>query len=147
MTEWRIEVGAEKNGTPAALLEDLTDAIRWTLRQEEVGEIELSVALMADDSIAALNEKYLSHQGPTDVISFPLERPGAGRVGDIYIGVDEAERQAAEHGVTVREELIRLVIHGTLHVLGWEHPADDERDGTPMYQRQEQLLRSFLDRS
>lgn len=147
MTEWRIEVGAEKDGIPASLLEDLTGAIRWTLRQEEIGPIELSVALVGDDTIAAMNEQYLSHEGPTDVISFPLEQPGEGRLGDIYVGVEQAERQAAENGIELREELLRLVIHGTLHVLGWEHSDEDDRERTPMYQRQEQLLRSFLDRS
>jgi probable rRNA maturation factor len=148
MTDWHIEVGAETRGVPAALLEELTAAVRWTLTREEIERIELSVALMSDSSIAELNQRYLSHEGPTDVISFPLEKVGDRTVGDIYIGLEQAERQAVEVGVPLREELLRLVIHGTLHILGWEHPDDDgERDGSPMYTRQEELLRTFLDRS
>lgn len=146
MTDWQIEVGAEADGTDAALLEDLTSVARWTLSGEEVDEIDLSIALMSDRSIAQLNQRYLSHEEPTDVISFPLDQIGERKAGDVYVGVEQAERQAAELGIPLREELLRLVVHGTLHILGWDHP-DDERDESPMYHRQEELLRTFLERS
>jgi probable rRNA maturation factor len=78
------------------------------------------------------------------VITFPLEEPGRPLVGDIYIGVDQARYQAAEHGVDMVEEIMRLAIHGTLHLLGWDHPEAGDRSGSPMYVRQEALLREVL---
>jgi probable rRNA maturation factor len=61
------------------------------------------------------------------------------------VGAEQAARQAAELGVPLDEELLRLVIHGTLHVLGYDHPdSDEERAGSPMYRRQEALLTELL---
>jgi probable rRNA maturation factor len=120
-------------------------AARWVLEREGAAAAELSVALLADAEIASLNQRYLSHAGPTDVISFPLPDPAGTVVGDVYVGVEQAARQAAELGVPLREEILRLVVHGTLHVLGHDHPAEAEaRDAAPMYRRQEELLGDFL---
>jgi probable rRNA maturation factor len=90
--------------------------------------------------MARLNREYLGHEGPTDVISFPLEDPGDRVVGDIYIGVDQAARQAEDLGVTAREETVRLALHGLLHVLGWDHPEDGGREESEMFRRQEELV-------
>ena len=67
---------------------------------------------------------------------------GAGRavVGDIYIAPDVARANAQALGAGVREEIARLVVHGTLHVLGHDHPDGEERTTSPMWRRQEQLL-------
>jgi len=145
MTDWHIDIGTEKASIPVSLLEELESAVRWTLAAERVGKVELSLALMLDETMSGLNEQYLSHDGPTDVISFPFEQVDDTRFGDVYIGIEQAERQAAELGVPLREELLRLAIHGTLHVLGWDHPEED-REASPMFRRQEELLRSFLER-
>jgi probable rRNA maturation factor len=68
-------------------------------------------------------------------------------VGDIYVGWDEAARQAEEHGVSFHEELARLAIHGTLHVLGHDHPEDASRTESPMFRLQERLLAELLGES
>ena len=115
------------------------------LRRERVRHALLSIAFVSDRRIAALNRAHLAHAGPTDVISFgfaPVEARGA-VVGDIYIAPGVARRNAAEHGRSVREELMRLVVHGVLHVLGHEHPEDETRYDSPMWRRQERLLRSL----
>lgn len=126
-------------------LEEVERAVAWVLDAEGVGDAELSLAFVSDGEIAALNERYLSHPGPTDVLSFPLHLPGHAALGDIYVGADQAARQATGEGAgPLREELLRLAMHGTLHVLGYEHPEGDDRDGSPMYLRQEALLVSFL---
>ena len=65
-------------------------------------------------------------------------------VGDIYIGYDQARRQAAELAVPLSTELARLAIHGTLHVLGYDHPEQDAREGSEMWQRQETILKQVL---
>ena len=117
-------------------------AVRHVLRAEGVEAAEISVALVGDDEIAALNQQYLSHEGPTDVISFHLHDRGEPPLGDVYVGVEQAARQAAGFGASVAdEEVLRLAVHGTLHVLGYEHPEGDDRAGSPMFARQEALLK------
>lgn len=117
-------------------------AVKAALRAE-AADAELSVALVSDAAIAALNREWLEHDGPTDVISFPLYEDGEDPVGDVYIGVDQAVRQAAENGVDPAEEIVRLAIHGTLHVLGHDHPGPD-RTGTAMWRLQERIVREVM---
>jgi len=119
--------------------------VRHVLRAEGVAEAELSVALLGDAEIAALNAEYLAHEGPTDAITFALHEPGEPPLGDVYVGVEQAVRQAADFGATPEHEVLRLAVHGTLHVLGYEHPEGEERTGSGMFARQEALLISFLD--
>jgi rRNA maturation RNase YbeY len=92
--------------------------------------------------IAALNRRHLEHRGSTDVISFGFapDVAGAAIAGDIYIAPEVARRNATAHRVSLREELTRLVVHGVLHVLGFDHPEGSGRDASPMWQRQEQLV-------
>jgi probable rRNA maturation factor len=140
-----IVVEAQAEGVELPLpLEAVERAVRAVLRAEGAGAAELSVTLLDDAGIARLNEEYLHHEGPTDVISFPLPDPTGRVVGDIYIGRDQAARQAAELGADLREELLRLAVHGTLHVLGYEHPEGEGREESPMYRRQEELLAALL---
>lgn len=143
MGKWTVEASAEADDVTPDLLADVERAVEWTLERENPREGEFSIALVSDDTIAGLNEEYLSHEGPTDVISFPL---GDERriVGDVYIGLEQAARQAEELGISHSEEILRLTIHGMLHVLGWDHPKEDARGDSPMYRRQEELLKGFL---
>ncbi len=78
------------------------------------------------------------------MISFALHEPGEAPLGDVYIGAEQAAHQAGAWGATFMEEVLRLAIHGTLHVLGWEHPAGEDREDSPMYRRQEALLAQLL---
>lgn len=119
-------------------------ALRSVLAGEGVAAAAVSVALVGDPEIADLNHRYLGHEGPTDVISFPLSAPGEAVVGDVYIGAEQARRQAEELGVDFSEELVRLTVHGALHVLGYEHPEGDDREASPMYSRQEELVALIL---
>ena len=90
-----------------------------------------------------MNRRYLRHDHVTDVISFPLWEIDEPPVGDIYIGYEQAQRQAEEAGVALEQEIARLAIHGTLHVLGHEHPDDETRTTSKMWQLQETILRAF----
>jgi len=116
------------------------------LRAEGVRHAMLSIAFLPDREIAALNWRHLRHRGPTDVISFGFAPAAKGGpvVGDVYIAPEVARRNARAHGRGVREETLRLVIHGVLHVLGHDHPEDESRYASPMWRRQERLLRSAL---
>jgi rRNA maturation RNase YbeY len=96
--------------------------------------------------MAALSARHLGHRGATDVISFGFAPAGdrAPVVGDIYISPDVARENARRHGVPIREELARLVVHGALHVLGYDHPEGEERIDSAMWRRQERHLARFL---
>jgi probable rRNA maturation factor len=139
-----VSVHVEEGLAPPLGAERIEAAVQHVLAAEGVAAAEISVALVGDDSIAALNHEYLLHEGPTDVISFPLHRPGQDILGDIYIGVDEAGRHAADYGIPLDVELLRLAVHGTLHVLGYDHPHGEARESSPMYRRQEELLAGLL---
>jgi len=145
MDEIDVEVSVGEGVAPPVRPERVEAAVRHVLAAEGVEAAEISVALVGDDEIASLNQDYLQHEGPTDVISFALHEEGDPPLGDIYVGVDQAARQAAEFGATPAEEVLRLAIHGTLHVLGWDHPVDAGRTESEMFARQEALLREFLD--
>lgn len=145
MTSRTVDVSDSTGAVDGGWLLQLEAVAEWVLAEEGVGRAEVSVTLLSDEAIAELNQRYLSHGGPTDVISFPLDDLPGCVVGDIYIGAEQARREAGEAGVPEREELMRLVVHGLLHVLGWDHPDDAEaRAGSPMYRRQEELLAGFL---
>lgn len=113
---------------------------------EEDAVGELSVALLDDPDIRRLNHEHLGHDRVTDVIAFPLWDEGEPVVGDVYVGFEQARRQAAAEGVPLEEELVRLVVHGTLHVLGWDHPVEAaKREASPMYRLQERIVRAVVD--
>jgi probable rRNA maturation factor len=144
MAELEVSAQAADGAQLPVALEEVERAARSVLLAESVEAGELSITFVLDPEIARLNQEYIGHEGPTDVISFQLPDPADRVVGDIYIGAEQAARQAAELGTDPREELLRLAIHGTLHILGHEHPEDDARDDSPMYRRQEELLAAFL---
>jgi probable rRNA maturation factor len=124
----------------------VVDVAERVLRAEGVRDALLSIAFVSDREIAALNWRHLRHRGPTDVISFGFA-PGARGgpvIGDVYVAPGVARRNAAEHRRGVREETLRLVVHGVLHVLGYDHPTDESRYESAMWRRQERLLRSAL---
>ncbi len=124
----------------------VTAIARATLAGEKVGDAMLSITFVSNAAIARLNSRHLGHAGATDVISFGFAGSGtrAPVVGDIYIAPAVARANAVENGVPVREELARLVVHGTLHVLGYEHPESGARMKSPMWKRQERILARVL---
>ncbi len=138
-----VSVDADNVRVPVAKAA-LAELSRRVLQACKVSRAMLSITFVAPRAMATLNKKHLGHTGPTDVITFALgQDPGGVVIGDIYICPDVARRQAREHGVGVREEIARLVVHGTLHACGFEHPEDEGRTTSPMWRRQEQLLKRF----
>ena len=127
---------------PARLLEQ---GVLAACQRMGVSAGEFSIALLDDEEISQLNQAHLGHRGPTDVIAFALFEPGESPLGDVYLGFQQARRQAQREGVVLAEELVRLSIHGVLHVLGMQHPeAEEERDGSLMYVLQEALVDEVL---
>jgi len=141
-----VDVSADGARTPLASAK-VKRVAAAVLTAEGVRDALVSIAFVSAREIARLNRLHLAHAGPTDVISFALgagnERPAAHPViGDIYIAPDVARANAMRFGRGIREELARLVIHGTLHVLGHDHPDGLDRTSSPMWRRQERLLSS-----
>jgi probable rRNA maturation factor len=114
-------------------------------REDAPDAVELSIALVEIDEIAELNARYRGKAGPTDVLSFPCDDPCAivgpdepVALGDVVIAPEAAVRQASELGHTVEEELNLLLVHGVLHLLGYDHEADE--DAAAMQARERVLL-------
>ena len=109
---------------------------------------EASVSFVDDAMIAELNERYRGVSGPTDVLSFECDGASGGfddvagapvfELGDVVIAPDVAERQAREFGTTLEEEVSLLVVHGMLHLCGYDHAKDDEAEA--MEAREDAIL-------
>ena len=127
----------------------VAEIVRGVLRAERVRSALISVAFVSRRAIAALNRRHLRHAGATDVISFAFDAGGSPHavIGDVYIAPEVARENARLHGRGVREEIARLAIHGTLHVLGHDHPDDDGRTASKMWRRQESLLARLTERA
>jgi probable rRNA maturation factor len=138
-----VAVQTEGVRSPVALSR-LVRVAELVLRAEKARTALLSVTLVSRRRIAAINKRHLAHAGATDVISFGFRDPAGAVIGDVYICPEVASANARRHGVPVREELMRLVVHGTLHVIGHEHPEGDMRTSSPMWKRQERLLARAL---
>ena len=110
---------------------------------------EISVILTDRANIRRLNRQYLDHAGDTDVIAFPYERSdamsGAEPFGDIYISVPVARDNAKRFHDDAERELIRLAVHGTLHLLGYKDHS--KRDHAEMWKRQEKLVEKLTGRA
>lgn len=111
------------------------DVDRWAALAEasathEGGVGELTLTFVDPDEMAALNSEHMGHEGPTDVLSFPMDDeplPGVPTLlGDVVICPAVAIAQAPEHAGSVDDELALLVVHGVLHVLGHDHAEPDE---------------------
>ena len=97
---------------------------------------ELSIALVSDREMRALNRRWRAADRPTDVLSFPLQEPG--HLGDVVISADTARRQAEEGGWPLAAELRRLLAHGILHCRGYHHA--NARDARRMAAAERRLL-------
>ena len=99
--------------------EPVVAAVRRVARGERCRNAEVSVVFVGNRASAVINRRFLGHTGGTDVISFPLGEGGTIE-GEVYVNVDRARTQAREYGVPFAEEVCRLVVHGTLHLIGYD---------------------------
>jgi len=104
----------------------------------------VSVAFLGPTRMRRLNREWKHHDRPTDVLSFALPGPGGELMGDIYICPAVARAEAMRRGIPARQELIRLVVHGTLHVLGYDHPEGPGRTRSTMWRRQERYVKALV---
>ena len=102
------------------------DHVRNVLQWGNVNKGEIVVILLDDEELLRMNQEFLNHDYYTDVITFPLEADPL--EGEIYISLDRAREQGKERSIGLYEEVSRLVIHGTLHLLGYDDGTQEERE-------------------
>lgn len=135
----RVVLNAEGLRLPVSAAR-VREACTTVLASQKVKHAMVSITMLTPRRMAAMNRKHLDHAGPTDVITFGFRDPEGAVIGDVYICPSVSAANARRFGVPVREELLRLTVHATLHVLGHEHPEGDGRMTSPMWKLQERLL-------
>ena len=120
----------------------MREIARAVLDGEGVADAEISLAFVDSATIHALNKRYLNHDEPTDVLSFPLSDAKVKRLsGELVIGAEVALAQATQRGHDVQAELALYVIHGLLHLCGHDDIEDDKR--AAIRERERHYLKQF----
>ena len=116
------------------------EIVRAVLDGEGKADAEISLAFVDNQTIHTLNKRYLGHDEPTDVLSFPLSEPNVKKLaGELVVGAEVAKAQAEERGHDVQAELALYVIHGLLHLCGYD---DKDTEGAKRMRERE---RHYLD--
>lgn len=150
-----LEVAVQQEGGwPEGNWEDIAQkAVAEAIRQSPFADwlgrslsIEVSVRLTGDDEVHALNRQYRHKDKPTNVLSFPMVQPdlleglansddGEVLLGDIVLARETCAREAEEKGVDFSDHATHLIVHGTLHLLGFDHQGDSEADAMEALER------------
>ena len=125
-------------------LDSLRSIVDYTLKKEQVENGVINIIIVDNDKIHQINRDYRKVDRPTDVISFALEdddtfiKLDERILGDIYISIDQVYKQALEYGHSNKREMSFLTVHGTLHLLGYDHQNKDEEK--IMFDKQDEIL-------
>lgn len=131
----------------------LEDLAKFALESENAPHhCEISLSLVSDEQIALLNEKYRGKDSPTDVLSFECDSVDdedlldqeVVALGDVVIAPDVARRQTDEYGTSFEQEMSLLLVHGILHLCGYDHVEDEE--ALEMEGREAEILRVWNSR-
>ncbi len=143
-----ITIQNETSPSPEIFQEMIQFAVSETLSQHGKPSADVTIRLTDDAEIRKLNHAFRGVDRATDVLSFNQDMidPETGRLylGDIVISLDRVKQQAAEHGHTPFQECALLAIHGTLHLLGYDHAEQDEKE--IMWNIQSKLLELVLEK-
>lgn len=125
--------------------EKIKKAAKAVLNALECPEGELSLLIVDDAEIALFNKDYLGREGATNVIAFPMREGEFGNInplllGDVVISVETAQREAEDMGIGAEERFMQLLIHGILHLFGYDH-ENDEEEAARMETKSEELLK------
>jgi probable rRNA maturation factor len=134
-----VRVSGRRLPLPASVVRRVVEAVLDGERRRGV----VSVTFLGRDAMRRLNATHLGRDRPTDVLSFALRDPAGRAVGDVYICPWVAAREARARGIGLRQELVRLVVHGTLHALGRDHPEGEGRTRSAMWRRQERYVEAL----
>lgn len=119
----------------------LEDAVRMILQDESISNAQISVAVVDDRTIGRLHRKYLAVDDPTDVLSFVLERKREFLEGEVIVSAETACAAAPRFGWPAEDELLLYVIHGVLHLTGYDDGTPEEQ--TEIRAREEACLARF----
>ena len=133
---------------PRRAVERLAAAAARVLRWEGARRARLELTLVDATAMRRLNRRVTGRRGLTDVIAFTLPQPDGSVLGDVYICPAAAQRYVLQTGLDggggIRAELVRLAVHGALHVLGYDHPEGPGRTRSRMWRLQERYVRRLL---
>jgi len=120
----------------------ITALVEFVVAAQSTQVDEVDIAVVTSSRIAALNRRYLQHAGSTDVLSFDLSVPGGGIIAQVVVCGDVAVSQARSRRIGPQRELMLYIVHGLLHVMGFDDTTPQAAE--KMYARQEELLEAFL---
>jgi len=108
-------------------------------------DAELSILIVDDPQIAILNKKYLRRHGPTNVIAFPMRTDQFSDInpellGDVVISIETAEKEGKSIGISMEERFTQLLVHGILHLLGYDHEKS-EQEADKMEKKSDEILK------
>ena len=136
VTPGSIDIEIEDAAWAAALADPAAAVRRAAEAAAEGADGEIAILLTNDASLQRLNSQFLENDRPTNVLSFPDASPG--RLGDVALAFGVCETEARAQGKPLADHLAHLVIHGVLHLLGYDHIADE--DAAAMEDRERRLL-------
>jgi probable rRNA maturation factor len=126
-------------------MKQIQEKAKAVLNALDCPEAELSILIVDDPQIAVFNKQYLNRKGPTNVIAFPMRDGPYGNItpqllGDIVISVETADREGKRVGSGMEERLTQLLVHGILHLLGYDHETSDQ-DAQEMEEKSDEILK------
>ena len=139
----KVNLFTQTRLAPKFAKESIASLLKTIVRVEQRKADIINVVLVDDDYLLEVNRKYLNHNYKTDVIAFDLNDGGT-IDGEIYVSVDRAKVQAKRYRVNLYQEVLRLIIHGTLHLAGWEDTTRAEK--LKMRKRENEYIERFYRR-
>jgi probable rRNA maturation factor len=128
---YRIDVEVNSSSTQIPSVENIELWISTALQSDELNQAEVSVYIVDEAESQELNAQYCGKDKPTNVLSFPADIPdevGVPLLGDLVVCAPVVEREAQEQGKTLAAHWAHMLVHGTLHLLGYDHIEDDEAE-------------------
>lgn len=120
----RIIHAHKKRHVPSTKIKKLIEIVSKNESKKKIGSV--TFVFLDNAAMQKMNKEFLNHDYPTDVISFDLST-GHDIEGEVYIGIDQAAAQAKEYGVPFSNEILRLAVHGFLHILGYDDSTAKKR--------------------
>jgi probable rRNA maturation factor len=118
------------------------EIITYLFKKEKTSLKQLQYIFCSDEYLLDINRQHLNHDYYTDIITFDLSEKGEGVTGEIYISVDRIKDNAREFGVPVKHELIRVILHGALHLCGYKDKSKKHKE--LMTKMEDKYLKYFL---
>ncbi len=139
----KLRIYAEHERAPKFTSGAVSLLVRRILQEEEKKSDNISVVLVDDDYLLKVNRKFLNHNYKTDVISFDLSENGI-IDGEVYVSIDRARVQARRYKVSLEKEVLRLIVHGILHLSGWNDATRSQK--LRMRKRENVFIQAFYEK-